>query len=45
MQVQADVTEGPEKLALAIGDVGTVICATGFNRSLDLFAPWKVAFF
>ena len=43
-QVQADVTEGAEKLALAIGNVETVICATGYNRSLDLFAPWKVIF-
>ncbi|KAI5084037.1 hypothetical protein GOP47_0000206 [Adiantum capillus-veneris] len=40
--VQADVTEGAEKLAEAIGNVETVVCATGFRQSLDLFAPWKV---
>lgn len=43
MQVKADVTEGSEKLAAAIGDDSeAVICATGFARSWDLFAPWKV---
>lgn len=40
--VQADVTEGADKLATAIGNVETVVCATGFRRSLDFFAPWKV---
>ncbi|ERN09095.1 hypothetical protein AMTRI_Chr03g48140 [Amborella trichopoda] len=40
--VKADVTEGSEKLAEAIGDAEAVICATGFRPSLDLFAPWKV---
>lgn len=40
--VQADVTEGADKLAKAIGNVETVVCATGFRRSLDFFAPWKV---
>ncbi|CAH2079324.1 unnamed protein product, partial [Thlaspi arvense] len=40
--VRADVTEGPEKLAEAIGDVfQAVICATGFCPGFDLFAPWK----
>ncbi|CAH2079720.1 unnamed protein product, partial [Thlaspi arvense] len=38
----ADVTEGPEKLAKAIGDdYEAVICATGFLLGFDLFAPWK----
>ncbi|GMH01496.1 hypothetical protein Nepgr_003335 [Nepenthes gracilis] len=41
--VKADVTEGSEKLAEAIGDdAEAVICATGFRPSWDLFAPWKV---
>ncbi|KAH7351606.1 hypothetical protein KP509_19G005700 [Ceratopteris richardii] len=40
--VQADVTEGAEKLAAVIGNVESVVCATGFRRSLDFFAPWKV---
>lgn len=40
--VQADVTESADKLATAIGNVETVICATGFRRSLDFWAPWKV---
>ncbi|GLT50640.1 hypothetical protein SLA2020_241130 [Shorea laevis] len=41
--VKADVTEGSAKLAEVIGDdSGAVICATGFQRGLDLFAPWKV---
>ncbi|XP_031474687.1 uncharacterized protein At2g34460, chloroplastic [Nymphaea colorata] len=40
--VRADVTEGSEKLAEAIGDAEAVVCATGFRPSLDLFAPWKV---
>ncbi|KAM0933115.1 putative NAD(P)-binding domain, NAD(P)-binding domain superfamily [Dioscorea sansibarensis] len=40
--VKADVTEGSEKLAEAIGDAEAVICATGFRYSWDIFAPWKV---
>ncbi|XP_023544344.1 uncharacterized protein At2g34460, chloroplastic-like [Cucurbita pepo subsp. pepo] len=41
--VRADVTEGSAKLAEAIGsDSEAVICATGFRRGWDLFAPWKV---
>ncbi|XP_072959521.1 uncharacterized protein At2g34460, chloroplastic [Typha angustifolia] len=40
--VRADVTEGPDKLVEAIGDADAVVCATGFRRSWDLFAPWKV---
>ncbi|XP_078445624.1 NAD(P)-binding Rossmann-fold superfamily protein [Wolffia australiana] len=40
--VRADVTEGPDKLADAIGDADAVICATGFRYSWDVFAPWKV---
>lgn len=41
--VKADVTEGAEKLAEAIGDDSeAVICATGFSRSWDVLAPWKV---
>ncbi|GAB4829352.1 hypothetical protein Ancab_019022 [Ancistrocladus abbreviatus] len=41
--VKADVTEGSEQLAEAIGDdSGAVICSTGFRRSWDLLAPWKV---
>ncbi|KAI5671251.1 hypothetical protein M9H77_11615 [Catharanthus roseus] len=41
--VKSDVTEGSTKLADAIGDDSdAVICATGFQRSWDLFAPWKV---
>lgn len=41
--VKADVTEGSVKLAEAIGDDSdAVICATGFQRSWDLLAPWKV---
>ncbi|URD97642.1 NmrA-like family [Musa troglodytarum] len=40
--VRADVTEGSEKLAEAIGDAEAVICATGFRYSWDIFAPWKV---
>lgn len=43
-QVKADVTEGSVKLAEAIGDDSdAVICATGFQRSWDLLAPWKVS--
>lgn len=45
LQVKADVTEGSAKLAEAIGsDSEAVICATGFRRGWDLFAPWKVCF-
>ncbi|GAB2296902.1 hypothetical protein Dimus_031003 [Dionaea muscipula] len=41
--VKADVTQGVDKLAEAIGDDSdAVICATGFRRSWDLTAPWKV---
>uniref|UniRef100_A0A7N0U3G4 NAD(P)-binding domain-containing protein n=1 Tax=Kalanchoe fedtschenkoi TaxID=63787 RepID=A0A7N0U3G4_KALFE len=41
--VKADVTEGSDKLAEVIGDDSdAVICATGFRRSWDLLAPWKV---
>ncbi|XP_074587665.1 uncharacterized protein At2g34460, chloroplastic [Curcuma longa] len=40
--VRADVTEGSEQLAEAIGDADAVICATGFRYSWDIFAPWKV---
>lgn len=40
--VRADVTEGPDKLAQAIGDAEAVVCATGFRYSWDIFAPWKV---
>lgn len=42
LQVRADVTEGSEQLAKAIGDADAVICATGFRYSWDIFAPWKV---
>ncbi|XP_043700406.1 uncharacterized protein At2g34460, chloroplastic-like [Telopea speciosissima] len=42
--VKADVTEGQDKLAEAIGnDAEAVICATGFRPSWDLFTPWKVS--
>ncbi|XP_020599517.1 uncharacterized protein At2g34460, chloroplastic [Phalaenopsis equestris] len=40
--VRADVTEGSEKLAEAIRDAEAVVCATGFQPSLNVFAPWKV---
>ncbi|KAL6909684.1 hypothetical protein ACP4OV_001343 [Aristida adscensionis] len=40
--VRADVTEGADKLAEAVRGVDAVVCATGFRRSLDPFAPWKV---
>ncbi|KAL0906203.1 hypothetical protein M5K25_024677 [Dendrobium thyrsiflorum] len=40
--VRADVTEGSEKLVEAIGDAEAVVCATGFQPSFDVFAPWKV---
>ncbi|KAF9590067.1 hypothetical protein IFM89_030379 [Coptis chinensis] len=41
--VKADLTEGPAKLAEAIGDDSeAVICASGFRRSWDFTQPWKV---
>ncbi|CAO2183140.1 unnamed protein product [Urochloa humidicola] len=40
--VRADVTEGADKLAEAVRGVDAVVCATGFRRSFDPFAPWKV---
>lgn len=41
--VKADVTDGADKLAEAIGDDSeAVICATGFKPGWDVFAPWKV---
>ncbi|MED6196081.1 hypothetical protein PIB30_043938 [Stylosanthes scabra] len=41
--VKADVTEGSDKLAEAIGDDSeAVVCATGFRPGWDLLAPWKV---
>ncbi|XP_009616616.1 uncharacterized protein At2g34460, chloroplastic [Nicotiana tomentosiformis] len=41
--VKADVTEGSAKLTDAIGDDSdAVICATGFQPSLNLLTPWKV---
>ncbi|CAM0910597.1 unnamed protein product [Alopecurus aequalis] len=40
--VRADVTDGAEKLVEAVRGVDAVICATGFRRSFDPFAPWKV---
>lgn len=44
VKVKADVTEGPEKLAEAIGDdLEAVVCATGFRPGWDLLAPWKVS--
>jgi len=43
VQVKADVTEGSDKLAEAIGDDSeAVVCATGFRPGWDLLAPWKV---
>ncbi|OWM73058.1 hypothetical protein CDL15_Pgr001172 [Punica granatum] len=43
VKVKADVTEGSDKLAEAIGDDSeAVVCATGFRPGWDLFAPWKV---
>jgi hypothetical protein len=42
LQVRADVTEGADKLVEAVRGVDAVICATGFRRSFDPFAPWKV---
>ncbi|KAL9242644.1 hypothetical protein vseg_016627 [Gypsophila vaccaria] len=44
--VKADVTEGADKLAEAISDDSeAVICATGFQRSWDPLAPWKVDYY
>lgn len=44
--VKADVTEGSEKLAEAISDDSeAVICATGFQRTWDPLAPWKVDYY
>ncbi|KAF7096522.1 hypothetical protein CFC21_098452 [Triticum aestivum] len=40
--VRADVTEGADKLVEAVRGVDAVVCATGFRRSFDPFAPWKV---
>lgn len=40
--VTADVTEGADKLVEAVRGVDAVVCATGFRRSFDPFAPWKV---
>ncbi|XP_074276710.1 uncharacterized protein At2g34460, chloroplastic [Silene latifolia] len=44
--VKTDVTEGSDKLADAISDDSeAVICATGFQRSWDPLAPWKVDYY
>ncbi|KMS95996.1 hypothetical protein BVRB_003120 [Beta vulgaris subsp. vulgaris] len=44
--VKADVTDGSDKLAEAISDDSdALICATGFQRSWDPLAPWKVDYF
>ncbi|XP_021763928.1 uncharacterized protein At2g34460, chloroplastic-like [Chenopodium quinoa] len=44
--VKADVTEGSDKLAEAISDDSeALICATGFQRSWDPLAPWKVDYY
>nr|CAB3470533.1 unnamed protein product [Digitaria exilis] len=40
--VRADVTEDADMLVEAMRGVDAVICATGFRRSFDPFAPWKV---
>lgn len=40
--MRADVTEGADKLVEAVRGVDAVVCATGFRRSFDPFAPWKV---
>ncbi|CAL4963620.1 unnamed protein product [Urochloa decumbens] len=40
--VRADVTEGADKLVEVVRGVDAVVCATGFRRSFDPFAPWKV---
>lgn len=42
LKVRADVTEDADKLVEAVRGVDAVICATGFRRSFDPFAPWKV---
>ncbi|EEC80585.1 hypothetical protein OsI_22921 [Oryza sativa Indica Group] len=39
--VRADVMEGTDKLVDAIRGADAVVCATGFRRSFDPFAPWK----
>ncbi|CAO1942847.1 unnamed protein product [Urochloa humidicola] len=39
--VRADVTEGADKLVEAVRGADAVVCATGFRRSFDPFAPWK----
>jgi hypothetical protein len=36
------VTEGADKLVEAVRGVDAVVCVTGFRRSIDPFAPWKV---
>ncbi|KAH9604207.1 hypothetical protein KSS87_019133 [Heliosperma pusillum] len=44
--VKTDVTDGSGKLAEAISDDSdAVICATGFQRSWDPLAPWKVDYY
>ncbi|CAO2823414.1 unnamed protein product [Amaranthus hypochondriacus] len=44
--IKADVTENAEKLAEAISDDSeALICATGFQRSWDPLAPWKVDYY
>ncbi|XP_052159401.1 uncharacterized protein At2g34460, chloroplastic [Oryza glaberrima] len=40
--VRADVMEGTDKLVDAIRGADAVVCATGFRRSFDPLAPWKV---
>ncbi|CAN6194852.1 unnamed protein product [Urochloa humidicola] len=40
--VRADVTEGADKLVETLRGADAVVCATGFRRSFDPFAPWKV---
>jgi hypothetical protein len=42
LKVRADVMEGTDKLVDAIRGADAVVCATGFRRSFDPFAPWKV---
>ncbi|XP_066326961.1 uncharacterized protein At2g34460, chloroplastic-like isoform X2 [Miscanthus floridulus] len=42
--VRADVTEGVDKLVEAVRGVDAVVCATGFRRSFDPFAPWKITY-
>ncbi|KAL2930814.1 hypothetical protein RDABS01_036224 [Bienertia sinuspersici] len=44
--VKADVMEGSDKLVEAISDDSeALICATGFQRSWDPLAPWKVDYY